>query len=320
MQDDFPQNPLEAYGAASAALARADERFAMSANRPALIARIRLLELEALATLEGESILHDQLALEYGFSRRAWRRWPHAFVQVFARPLPARGFPNAEGVRRWLHGAAAKADPASAHMPIVIYEDRLKAWERQSAAARVQAPLLAAADLAGAFARFAPLSRGNAVIGVMLGERYVTPVRRYSAGGIAAIGLAQRQIPWLGLLAERDDGEANDLSAPGLTARRRQAWLEALATGGLAVVDLARRVDHWTRVVETACAAKRSSSRLRRVAELAVETPSLTATRLAALLGISRQGATLLLEDARAQQILREVTQGNAFRRYVAAI
>lgn len=320
MQGDFPQNSLEAYGAASAALARAEERIALSANRPALIARIRLLELEALATLEGETILHDQLALEYGFSRRAWRRWPHAFARVFARPLPARGLPNAEVVRRWLHNAAAEADPASVHMPIAIYEDRLKAWERQSAAARVQAPLLAGADLAASFARFAPLSRGNAVIGVMLGERCVAPVRRYSAGGIAAIGLAQRQIPWLGLLADRDDGEADDLSAPGLTARRRQAWLEALAAGGMAVVELARRVNHWARVVETACATKRSSSRLRRVAELAAESPSLTASRLAGLLGISRQGATLLLNEARDHQIVREVTQGNAFRRYVAAI
>lgn len=320
MHGNFPQNSLEAYGATSAALARGEERLAMSANRPALLARIRMLETEALGSLEGETVRDDQLALDHGHSQSAWRRWPHAFAQVFARPLPARGLPNAEVVHRWLHEASAETDPAPTRPPIVIYEDRLKAWERHCSAAQAQAPLLAAADLAAAFARFAPLSRGNAVIGVMLGESCVKPVRRYSSGGIAAIGLSQRQLPWLGLLAERDDGEADDISAPGLTARRRHAWLEALAAGGIAVVELARRVDQWTQVVETACATKRSSSRLRRVAELAAEAPSLTATRLAGLLGISRQGATLLLNEARDRQIVREVTQGNAFRRYAAAI
>lgn len=230
----------------------------MSANRPALIARIRLLETEALGTLEGETVIHDQLALDYGHSRRAWRRWPHAFAQVFTRPLPARGLPNAEVVRRWLHEASAETDHAPTRPPIAIYEDRLKAWERHCGAAQAQAPLLAAPDLAAAFARFAPLSRGNAVIGVILGEICVKPVRRYSSGGIAAIGLSQRQLPWLGLLADRDDAEADDISASGLTARCQHAWLEALAAGGMAVVELARRVDQWTQVVETACATKRS--------------------------------------------------------------
>ena len=75
MPSQFPENPLEAYGAATAALARADERVAMCANPRALLARLRRSEQQALALLEGEDILHDQLALEYGASPRAWRRW-----------------------------------------------------------------------------------------------------------------------------------------------------------------------------------------------------------------------------------------------------
>ena len=320
MSSQFPENPLEAYGAATAALARADERVAMCANPRALLARLRRSEQQALALLEGEDILHDQLALEYGASPRAWRRWPHAFVQVYARPLPAGRQPSADVVRRWLHHRAARTGPAPERTRIEIYEDRLNAWERRCAAAHAQPPLHAAADFAGTFARIAPLSRGNAVIAVMLGDRCTAPAQRFSAGGIAALGLQRRQIAWAGLSADRDDDEADDLSPAGLAARRRHAWLAALAAGGDAVVALARAVEHWSLVVEEACATRRSSSRLRRVAELAAEYPSLTPSRLAPMLGMTRQGATLLLEEARKCRIVHEITHGNAFRRYSAAI
>ena len=320
MSSLFPENPIEAYGAATAALARADERVAMCANPRALLARLRRSEQQALALLEGEDILHDRLALEYGASPRAWRRWPHAFVQVYARALPAGPQPSADTVCRWLQPRVSRAGRAPEREHIEIYEDRLNAWERRCAAARTQPPLLAAADIAGTFARIAPLSRGNGVIAVMLGDRCTAPAQRFSAGGIAALGLQRRQIAWAGFCADRDDDDADDLSADGMAARRRHAWLAALAAGGDAVVALARAVEHWSRVVDEACATKRSSSRLRRVAELAADYPSLTPSRLAPMLGITRQGATLLLEQARNHRIVREVTHGNAFRRYVAAI
>jgi hypothetical protein len=293
----------------------------LSANRPALLARLRLAEQEALGDLEGEPVIHHQLALAYGTSPRAWRQWPHAFVAVFNRPLPAASLPSAAALHRWLKRKSTP-DAGAAVTPLAfdIFEDRLKLWDKRRAAAPPQAPLLAAADLAARFARLAPLTRGNVVIATMLGDRCVAAVKRFSGGGIAALGISQRQIPWVRLLSGTSDDDADDLSPIGATAELHLGWLEGLAAGGDAVLDLARRVDHWQRLVDETCSSKRQTSRLRRVSQLGYEYPALTASSLAGLLGISRQGATSLLEDARSLRILREVTQGNGFRRYVAAI
>ena len=320
MQPKFSESVLEAYGAASASLARAEVRVSLCPNKPALLAQIRLREREALARLEGEDIIPENLAAEYGHSPRAWKHWPHAFVQVFDKPLSGRALPNAEAVRRWLHEPRPLSPLPASRVPVEIYEDRLKAWEKRCAPARHQAALFAAADLAAQFVRTAPLTRGNIVIATMLADRVATGPNGFSAGGIAAIGIIAREIPWVRLLNGRDDEEADDLLPPGQTVQVRLAWLDALAQGGTAVVEIAQRLSLWQQVLEDTCAGKRRTSHLRALAQLAVEHHSLTASRAAQLLKISRQGATLLLEEACSRHVLREVTRGNAFRRYVASI
>lgn len=320
MPSNFPENLLEAYGAASASLARADERMTLCANRPALLARLRMLERDALGQLEGENILPENLAAEYGYSPRAWKRWPHAFVQVFDKAIAGRAQPGAGAIRRWLSEPRSSTSLPATRVPVEIHADRLKAWEQRCASARRQATLLAAADLAAEFALAAPLTRGNFVIATMLADRCVTASSGLSAGGIAAIGIMRRQIPWARLLNGRADEDADDLSPAGQRAQLRLAWLEALSEGGRAVIDLAQRLTLWQQQLDDACAGKRRTSHLRGLAELAIEHPPLTASRTAKMLGISRQGATQLLEEARAHHILREVTQGNAFRRYTVAI
>ena len=187
-----------------------------------------------------------------------------------------------------------------------------------SLAASGLAPLLVAADLAASFGQLAPLSRGSVVIGAMLGDCLVAPARRISGGGIAAIGIMMGRIPWVGLLASA--GEDDDYSERAVLWRRRLAWLAALVAGGNAVAELARRVDRWSSLVDQVCSARRKSSRLRSAADLVAGHSSLTASRLAGIMAVSRQGATLLLEEARKAGVVREVTHGNAFRRYVAAI
>ena len=62
----FSDSLLGAYGGACTAIARAEERLALCMRPEILIFRLRMSELEALGTLEGELILPDLLALEYG--------------------------------------------------------------------------------------------------------------------------------------------------------------------------------------------------------------------------------------------------------------
>jgi hypothetical protein len=180
--------------------------------------------------------------------------------------------------------------------------------------------LIAAADLAVSFARHAPLSAGNLVIGVILADRFGLPAEAGSARGLAAIGMRQRQIAWRCLAASNPEEEVDDLSPAGGQARVWQAWLEAVGAGALALIAIDHRVRRWQQALDEAVSAKRSSSRLRALAELAAMGSSLTARRAARALAMSRQGTTQLLEEGCRLHLLREITHGNAFRRFVATI
>lgn len=318
---NFPAELVEAYGAASAKLAEAGTRIALSPNRAVLVARLRLAELEALGWLEGESVIPDQLALAYGYSPRAWRNWPFAFVRVFDHALPSPGFPDAPSIAAWLTPAEQISEPGAQSAPFPPPDpDRLAAWARQGRERRALPRLIAAADMAASFARLSPLLGGNLAIGAMLAEQYALPAAVQSAGGIVAIGMAGCQTPWMRLVAGMGEDDEDDLYLGNSIAQRRMAWLGAAAEGAKVLIALDRSVRRWQQLLDEACAQRRSSSRLRAVAELAASGPSLTAGRAAARLGTSRQGATRLLEEARRLRLVREVTQGNAFRRYVAAI
>lgn len=100
MSGHFSSVVLNAYGAAREGLARAEERLALFPEPAILIAHIRSAEQEALGWLEGESFIPEQLAMNYGYSPRAWRRWPFAFVQAFERKPPWSAIPTADAVGR----------------------------------------------------------------------------------------------------------------------------------------------------------------------------------------------------------------------------
>ena len=57
----------------------------------------------------------------------------------------------------------------------------------------------------------------------------------------------------------------------------------------------------------------------KRVALIGAGPASLTVARAAKALGLSRQATTRLIAEACKAHLLREITQGNAFRRYVIA-
>ena len=316
----FSDSILNAYGATCSAVARAEERHALCLRPEILIARLRAHELEALGNLEGELVLPDLLALEYGHSPRGWQRWPYAFAQVFARPLPAHAAPTTHVVLDWLEGEAAPDATITTRRPLAPDADRIDAWLRSAPLSSDIPRLLAGADLAAGWARAAPLTHGNVVIGVMLGERFSLAGNKLTAGGMAAIGLMQKQIGWISLATGKADDEFDEPDVVGRTERCRLAWLEALTAGALAVVGMDQRLRIWLAKLDDACLLKRRSSHLRVLAEFAAAQSSVTAGMTAARLQLSRQGATALIEQASDAHLLREVTHGNAFRRYVATI
>ncbi|WP_156906329.1 hypothetical protein [Novosphingobium acidiphilum] len=279
-----------------------------------------MAEQDALAWLAGDSFTPDLLALDYGTSAGAWRRWPYTFVRVFERKIGGGERPSPANIANWINPRVqAKAPyPAPGDLPLALDMDRLKLVSAAVAKAAAQPPLLSAADIAAAFARMSPLEHSNVVIGTMLAERILIGHGHLSAGGIAAIGLKARQIPWRSLLAGCAGEEADDLSAAGDAARIRLAWLAALETGGLHVVKLAQAFHFWLTQLNEVCAELRNTSHLRAICLCTAKSHSLTAVQAAKEIGISRQAAAGLLEQACDARILREVTHGAAFRRYAA--
>lgn len=315
----FSKEVVGAYGGAAEALGRAAERVSVSRNQTALLARVRLLEIEALGVLENDPIYDTDLASQRGDPVTVWRRLPHNFARVFAKQLPLS--PTAADILEWLRDATNPGDSSAHKHPLEANESRLTAWERHAGVAIGKLPpLLAAGEVSAAFGRLSPLSRGNLVLSTMLGDRLVAASKTYSNGGIAAIGIMRRQIPWRGLVAASGGHNGDDPQNEFSLEQRGLNWLEALTAGGEAVIQLAQRVDRWWEFVREACTAKRTTSRLVQVAEIAANYPSIGASQLAKAMGISRQGATLLLEEARALQLVREVTHGRSFRRYAAAL
>jgi hypothetical protein len=321
MNLQFSLEILAAFGSARDSFARAEERLALAPEPAILIAHVRAAEQDALAWLEGESFIPDQLAVDYGYSPRAWRNWPFTFVRVFDRPLPASRAPDAAMVEAWLNPTTPGTPVPDAWrtQPLAVSRDRLGAWERRAKAPSTLPRIIAAADLAAHFARAAPLVRGNAVIGAMLAERRALGDSRLTAGGLTAIGMKDRQVPWRALLQGNTDDDLDETSERARDDRCRLAWLEALAHGAQAVVSLDKRLRLWLAQLDAVCARRRKSSHLRALALLAGAGPSLTVARAAKSLQLSRQATTRLVAEACATHLLREITHGNAFRRYVIA-
>lgn len=245
--------------------------------------------------------------------------WPFLFVRAFDRPFPHDHLPTAASVTNWLAGPDRTQSGTPADQSLALSPERLSAWERRTRQLAPLPRLIAGADLAASFVRSAPLLAGNPVIGVMLAERYCLPGEMLSAGGLIAIGMKQRQTLWLSLATGSSEDEEDDLSEGAQIERCRIAWLQALAAGAVAVVNLDKRLRFWLANLDAASATIRKTSHLRKVALLAARGPSLTATRAAQELGLSRQGATQLLAQACERNLLREITHGNAFRRFVPA-
>ena len=321
MHRSVPIDLAKALERTAEAVGRARERLALSLHRDVLRRFLRQAEQDALAWVEGASFDPDRLGIDYGHSPRAWRHWPYAFVRAFDRPLQSIALPDAARVTEWLTRQEADSIvPAGWELSPIASEERLISWAKSAQRSAGLPRMLAGADLAAAFARAAPLYEGNTVIGVILAEHYALSDAALSAGGIVAIGLKHQGAAWRTLV---QGSVEDDLEDPGVQAtqlRCRRAWLEALETGCNDVVALDKRIRIWLRKVDEACEGRRKSSNLRPLVLLAGRHTSLTAARAAKALKLSRQATTRLIEEACELHLLRELTKGQSFRRYVAAI
>jgi hypothetical protein len=193
MQQLFSLDLLRLHGAALAALARAEERVALSPRPDIMKAQLRLLEQEALGFVEGKLVSPATLALDYGHSPGAIRQWPYEFANLFGRPLPPGKPPTADAMVQWLMAnnvlQASTDTGATPQIPLDVIHHRISAWHRQTRVDCALPRLVAGADLAAKWLKLSPLTRGNAVTGVMIGDLYATARSRLSAGGVVAIGM-----------------------------------------------------------------------------------------------------------------------------------
>ncbi len=307
MHEFFNQEFLKAFGDAQAALARAEERLALTPKPIVLKAQLRLMEQEALGFVEGKLVSPTALAIDYGHSRTAYRQWPFEFASLFGRALPPGKPPPADKMIEWLGDPTRHTDATP---------DRIEAWQRQCKASCALPRLIAGADLAARWLKCAPLLRGNVVAGVIIGDFYSTARSSLSSGGIAAIGMKRQRISWMRVVSGNAD---DDLSETPPIQMWRLAWLKAMTEGANAVLELDDRLRRYWSRVENSSLNARKSSRVPDLIELVAQRPAITVRDASEALNISRQAAHLLIQSAESALLLRETTRGKSFRRYVAA-
>lgn len=312
MTETFSAQTLLAYAAAQSAMVQAQERLHGSPHQAILRIRLRLMEQEALGLSEGVGILHDQLHEQYGYDEKGLRQWPYVFARIFDKALPDIGLPSASAVEQWLLGHGEDGQPG-----IALHGDSALVQQWHAGLhdmAEATPPLLLAADMAAQWRLIGPLDHGNGVVGIMLGDLASHRGGPVSAGGIAAIGMMNRRIRWERLLT-RPDADDDQAHLPH-RERWRLAWLEALRHGSLAVVQLDDGLRHWGQQVALACDGKRRSSQLQKLLSFIATRSSASITQCGQELGISRQAAATLVNEAFDRQLIREVTHGAHFRRY----
>ena len=307
MPEIFNQALLKIFGDAQAALARAEERLALTPKPDVLRAQLRLMEQEALGFVEGKLVSPTALTIDYGHSRTAYRQWPFEFASLFGRPLPSGKPPTPDKMSEWLGDPSRQTDATP---------DRIEAWQRQSKPSCALPRLIAGADLAARWLKCAPLLRGNVVAGVIIGDLYSTARSSLSSGGIAAIGMKRQRIYWMRVVGGDADDDLDDTPPIQMW---RMAWLKAMTDGANAVLELDDRLRrYWTHVENSALFVRRSS-RMADLVELVAQRPAITVRGASEALNISRHAAHSLIQSSESALLLRETTRGKSFRRYVAA-
>ena len=298
---------METYAEATSALARAEERISLSPYADILLARLRMLENEALESLD-PAIFPSQ------------RQWSADLARLLAGKLTQAGASPADGadlledaelIDCWEH--AGHALPMSAQLA----EAKLRRWWQSSLPVRSPPQLLGGLELATEWARLAPLAAGNIVTAIIIGDRYATGGSLLSSGGLTALGMKRLQLeaPRILQTARTKINRSQDR-----VGAARIAWLQAIAAGANMVIDLDCRLGKLFARVEAAGPVGRNPSHLRELVELAARRPFTTINLASSRLGIGRLTAHRLINAALSLQLIREVSSDGGYRRFVAEV
>ncbi|WP_114861513.1 helix-turn-helix domain-containing protein, partial [Azospirillum brasilense] len=317
---------VAAVAAATAALVRLDERLARSppALRAGWQARMVLEDAAAAVRLDhgpavNPRVLRDhdlgiivgpsnpdvaRAALVLALLRHLLRRSPrHLFrpARLLAgaghrRPTAATRAPGPGRLPAWT--GLFVPDRAAIHDALVEALDPVWLEELEG-----QPPLLAAARFVGHWHRCGAAA--------LLGG---TPGRQLAAAWLVRAGLLEAQPPlmnvgWLGARA------AYTLDDSVLWPCR---FAEAAARAAERGLQLHRNLDSWRGRLQEAAGEGRRASVLPRAVEVLVARPGVSATALAAALGVTPRAAQTLLDGLRRRGLVADVTGRQAFRVWTA--
>ncbi|WP_261371125.1 hypothetical protein [Sphingobium sp. B2] len=346
---DHGSRLILAYADAQGALERLEERRRLSPVRRPWRIRTLIAERQALARIDNSPI-DDQAftidgrgaVLPSAFDLSHWR-------QAIGAPITLDMLLNdGLGVMRWLGIVAANGmDAAPALRSGRSPEDILPAialWQQAAAALPPSPPLLQSAQLFHLWQRHAPIGHGDLVASLLVGDRWgpvsythldvykrqlfhlwqrhapighgdlVASLRggdrwgpgRWlgSAGGLIALGLDNSSVAWRQASGERLD----------------MIWLEAIAAGAHAHLDLETRLRAYAWRAAQHIEQRRRPGRLKDVLRLAMTHPRISSGSVAKAVGLTSAGAIKLLAIAESEGLLIEQSGQASYRSYALPI
>lgn len=306
---DHGSRLILAYADAQGALERLEERRRLSPVRRPWRIRTLIAERQALARIDNSPI-DDQAftidgrgaVLPSAFDLSHWR-------QAIGAPVTLDMLLNdGLGVMRWLGIVAASGMDAA---PALRFgrspEDILPAiaqWQQAAVALPPSPPLLQSAQLFHLWQRHAPIGHGDLVASLLVGDRWGPGRWIGSAGGLIALGLDNSSVAW-----RQASGERLDL-----------IWLEAIATGAHAHLDLETRLRAYAWRAAQHIEQRRRPGRLKDVLRLAMTHPRISSGSVAKALGLTSAGAIKLLAIAESEGLLIEQSGQASYRSYALPI
>ena len=322
LADTFDPADASALAAASAALARLDDRLAGSA--PAMVegwrARAFINEAAASARLNGDFADADELRLADAGTldrppdpelaqallvlqmiRSAGRRHPRQmFTPLRLISLTRLRLNRSDPDHRlpvWLQDRLSEPGEIRASLGKALDPVAVERW-------KTEAPLMAAADIIHRWHDARAAERVGAAAGRVLASAW--PARSGATNGLVLMP----SVGFLGHASEYRPDRGRRWTGAFLRASLRSAeWGLRLHTD----LVLVRR-----RLLESA-GGRRATSRLPALIDRLVAVPSLSAAQTAVTLGMTDRASRSLLEDLHAGGMIREVSGRGSFRVYAVA-
>ena len=294
---------LLAYAQAQGALERLDDRMRTSPVRYPWSRRTAMMERRALAWVDDFDLPEEALIVD-------GRGWVRTSDYDLTHWKAAIGTPI--GLRSILEDAGALLDWFGCGETNQTPNDRdrwdmitqVEQWARACRALSPSPPLIAAARMAALWRKHTPLGRGDVVASLLIGDRWSAGRFDGSHGGLVALGLKYNGDPWK--------------TASGPSADH--IWLQAVAAGARAHLDLESRLRLFAGRAGEALKRRRRPGRLKDVLLLAMEQPAVTSAMVASRFGLTSAGAIKLLAIAQEEGLLLERTGQASYRSYAIPV